>query len=258
MLGDVFLLDGNHPFGDDGPTNPPQSGHLEMAWPIFPEFDHEVSMKFYLTVVLLSMLFLVVPTFAQQPTQHAFIWSQASGMKDLGSLGASSYAEAVNASGQVAGYFVNGFGNPQAFRWTAKGGMKDLGTLGGDFSVAWGIDDAGVVVGSASKKAGAVHAVLWIATGAIKDLGTLGGSSSEAYGINKNGDVVGDSSIKGNVATHAFLEIATRRMKDLGTLGGVSSYANAVNVYREVVGNSISGNGDEHAFLWPISCTTFA
>jgi probable HAF family extracellular repeat protein len=230
-------------------TSPLRFGDAKMAWQFFPQIDHEVSMKFYLSTVLLLM-FLVVPALGQQPTQHAFMWSRESGMKDLGSLGASSYAEAVNASGQVAGYFVTSLGDLHAFRWTAKDGMKDLGTLGGNFSVAWGIDDSGVVVGSASRSSGGVDAVLWTAKGVIKGLRTLGGSSSEARAINKKGDIVGDSSTKGNIATHAFLKIGSGRMRDLGTLGGASSSAGAVNVYRVVAGNSITADGDDHAFLW--------
>ena len=172
-------------------------------------------MQIYLSaVVLLLVVFLQGSTLAQQPTQHAFIWSQKSGMRDLGSLGANSYAQAVNTSGQVAGYFVNNLGDLHAFRWTAKAGMKDLGTLGGNFSVAWGIDDSGVVVGSASKSSGAVNAVLWTETGVIKDLGALGGSSSEARGINNDGDIVGDSSTKGDSATHAFLKTGSGRMRE--------------------------------------------
>jgi probable HAF family extracellular repeat protein len=96
-----------------------------MAWQFFPEFDHEVNMKFNLSAAaLLLVVFLVIPTLAQQSTQHAFMWTQKSGMKDLGSLGASSYAQSINISGQVVGYFVTDLGDLYAFRWTAKGGMK--------------------------------------------------------------------------------------------------------------------------------------
>jgi hypothetical protein len=78
-------------------------------------------MKVYLgTAVLSVVLSFALPTFAQQPTEHAFIWGEKSGMKDLGSLGGSSYGEAVNASGQVAGYFVTNSGDLHA--WHARPG----------------------------------------------------------------------------------------------------------------------------------------
>src|SRR5438552_14483021 len=56
---------------------------------------------------------------------------------DLGTLGGtSSFAHAVNASGQVVGESFTGAGQIHAFSWTQAGGMVDLGTLGGDVSRA--------------------------------------------------------------------------------------------------------------------------
>src|SRR3981081_1770205 len=130
------------------------------------------------TVMLLCVLAL--PTFSQQPTQHAFLWSRTSGMQDLGSLGGSSYALALNSSGEVVGYFVTTLGDLRAFLWTANGSMQDIGTLGGANSVAFGINDAGEVSGWAVTTSGQVHSFVWMATGGMKDIGTLGGSSSEA------------------------------------------------------------------------------
>src|SRR6266542_3972255 len=72
---------------------------------------------------------------------HAFSWTQAGGMIDLGTLGGGTFssAVAVNASGQVVGFSTN-TAQPyfplHAFSWTQAGGMIDLGTLGGGtFSV---------------------------------------------------------------------------------------------------------------------------
>ena len=67
---------------------------------------------------------------------HAFSWTQADGMVDLGTLGGtSSIAFAVNEGGQVVGDSrTAGDAATHAFSWTEEGGMVDLGTLGGTFS----------------------------------------------------------------------------------------------------------------------------
>lgn len=68
---------------------------------------------------------------------HGTIWSGA-GTTDLG---ADSYATAINNSGEVAG------GNGNAFV-VVNGQMQTLGTIaGGNWSAAYGINDAGTVVG---------------------------------------------------------------------------------------------------------------
>lgn len=230
------LLDRMKPF----PTDP----HL-------PESSYEaIFMKLAHSAVVVCLFVSISLSGLGQSTQHAFLWTSQYGMKDLGSLGASSYAQSINVYGQVAGYFVTQVGDLHAFRWTPKGGMKDLGTLGGNFSVAWAIADSGVVVGSSSNSAGAAHAVAWTPAGTIVDLGTLGGTSSEALGVNDKAGVVGDSSLTGDTAYHAFLLSRAGHMQDLKTLGGTSSSANSVNAYRVVVGNSATSTGDEHAFLW--------
>ena len=57
---------------------------------------------------------------------HAFSWTAAGGMIDLGTLDDYSTAFAVNDGGQVVGR-----NRRNAFSWTASGGMIDLGSLGG-------------------------------------------------------------------------------------------------------------------------------
>ncbi|HTA22621.1 MAG TPA: hypothetical protein VK763_03735 [Terriglobales bacterium] len=84
--------------------------------------------------------------------QHAFLWTQAGGMQDLGTLpgGSASIATGINNVGQVVGWsYVPGLGITHAFLWNAPTGMQDLGTLGGPTSGATAINDSGEVTGVA-------------------------------------------------------------------------------------------------------------
>ena len=64
---------------------------------------------------------------------HAFRWTAATGMVDLGTLGGpESAAFAVNGDGSVivgSSLTSQSTGSDHAFRWTAKTGMQDLQTL---------------------------------------------------------------------------------------------------------------------------------
>ena len=80
---------------------------------------------------------------------HAFLWTQAVGMQDLGTLGGeNSAAEAVNRSGHIVGLSdLSQTSVTHAVLWTAPNQMLDLGTLGGNYAVARGINDSEQVVG---------------------------------------------------------------------------------------------------------------
>jgi large repetitive protein len=111
---------------------------------------------------------------------------------DLGTLGGTySEANAINASGEVAGSSTQtADGALHAFSWQ-DGVMTDLGTLGGTVSHGYGINDAGQVVGPALPPgSGNYHAFL-SSSGNMTDLGTLGAWDSVAHDINNSGQVVG-------------------------------------------------------------------
>jgi probable HAF family extracellular repeat protein len=98
---------------------------------------------------------------------HAFLWTQAGGMVDLGTLGGShSYATAVNGSGQVVGHSATANGTRMhAFVWTQAGGMIDLGTPVLTSSYAWRINESGQMVGGSMNVPGQWRATLWIPVG---------------------------------------------------------------------------------------------
>lgn len=168
---------------------------------------------------------------------HGTIWTSA-GATDLG---ANTYATAINSSGEVAG------SNGSAFV-VLKGNVEDLAMPSGmNWSAAYGINDAGVVVGDGRSANGTFQGLIWNPDGSVQTLGTLGGVSSQAMGINNSGEVVGFASLATGYQ-HAFSEV-NGSMLDLGSLGG-SSYAYGINASGEIVGYSWLASGDQHAFIY--------
>jgi probable HAF family extracellular repeat protein len=149
-------------------------------------------------------------------TQHAFLWTQASGLQDLTpnltSIGGAT-AMAINSSNQVAGYyFPNGSHNTLGFIWTQAGGIQNLGSAG---TLAYDVNDSGTVVGVSPVANGYEHAFSWTQTGGIKDLGTLGGGYSYALSINSRGWIVGSSlTSSGDGRLRGFLFTPSGGMQD--------------------------------------------
>jgi probable HAF family extracellular repeat protein len=145
--------------------------------------------------------------------EHAFLY-QNGAMTDLGTLGDSSHssaATAINASGQVAGYFsTSTIGGPYHAFLYDHGQMHDLGLLNGDPSSnlqATGINDQGQIVGSGS--AGNSSSAFLYENGHMYDLNDLiprdsGWKLYDATGINDLGQIVGDG-VNSQGQTHAFL-----------------------------------------------------
>jgi probable HAF family extracellular repeat protein len=139
--------------------------------------------------------------------RHAVVWSGGT-VHDLGTLGFrynNSSGNAINASGQVAGIYLDDAANERAFFYDGAKSI-DIGTLGGDYAAAYGINDAGQVFGYSTLSGSPyMHAFLWTPGWGMKDLGTLGGANAWGLDVNNSGWGVGQSMTAGNDDEHAFL-----------------------------------------------------
>jgi probable HAF family extracellular repeat protein len=186
--------------------------------------------------------------------QHAFSWTQARGIVDLGTLDGfvQSAAAAVSDSGQVVGSAYTGeYEVERAFSWTEAGGMVDLGTLGGAHSRAVAVNESGQVVGRSTIADGSEHAFSWTEAGGMVDLGTLGGSLSRSVAVNESGQVVGHSlTVDGYIRGFSWTQAGG--MVDVGTLDGFAhSSAEAVSDAGQIVGSAeTAGLEVRHAISW--------
>lgn len=181
---------------------------------------------------------------------HAFRWTRASGMQDLGGPpGGYSAALGVNADGSVVvGY--GGSGGPYAFRWTSATGIQDLGVFpGGTNSFAEGVSaDGSVVVGYSYEGPTELRAFRWTSADGMQELAGLpGATSSAAYDVSSDGSViVGDS------GGHVVRWTTAGAIEDLGLLPnpGVPSAISADG--STIVGGRVGGLGiwPVHAFRW--------
>jgi len=153
------------------------------------------------------------------------------------------WATAINAAGQITGFASFPTGQ-HAFLYE-NGILKDLGALPGSmsgphYSLAYGMNSAGVVVGQTRNEAMVYYQGI---------MATLGRRAAlTAHGINDSNDIVGTLQ-----SEHAFL-FHNNRLVDLGTLDGDkngTSEAFAINSSGQVVGYSyIAGNSIQRPFLY--------
>ncbi|MBX6311547.1 MAG: PEP-CTERM sorting domain-containing protein [Isosphaeraceae bacterium] len=199
---------------------------------------------------------IVGAVFSTPSLPRAFLLSGGT-VTDLGVLPGRdrSFANALNASGQVVGYSGTPgvLGDAHAFLYSG-GSMRDLGVLPGfSTSVANAINAAGQVVGYASRLEGTDevrHAFLY-SNGVMTDLGVLSGTYSEAFGINTAGQIVG-SSFSSPFEPHAVL-FNGGTVIDLNSLvldgaGWTLQYAYGINDDGQIVGTGFFW-GQSRAFL---------
>lgn len=185
---------------------------------------------------------------------HATLWVDGLPI-DLGTVGdaVASQARALNRAGSIVGwsYLSSAVVAPaHAILWQ-RGETIDLGTLGGNYSDAYDINGAGVIVGTSTVGlTGGTHATVWRHRTASR-LADLGGTHSYANAINDGGTVVGSSELPAaDAGTRAVLWRHGAPVA-LGTLGGTWAAAVDINAAGLVVGAStLADNTTSHAALW--------
>jgi probable HAF family extracellular repeat protein len=131
---------------------------------------------------------------------HAFVWTRAGGMRDVGPRGAAQAGvRGMSANGHLYGVIFPRDGR-RAFSWTRERGMVVIGTLGGSESVANGGNNRRQVVGgSMTRNNEEFHAFIWTPKEGIVDLNRrlrhapAGLVVGNAYAISDNGFIVAES-----------------------------------------------------------------
>jgi probable HAF family extracellular repeat protein len=169
----------------------------------------------------------------------------------LGTFGASggSFGEAVNTSGEVAGYdYSPSLGLSHAFLYS-NGRMIDIHSASQfpSGTSATGINSSGEVVGYGWVSGADSHPFLYTG-GKMVDLGTLGGLDGMASAINDSGQIVGHATTASG-STRGFL-YSNGKMIDLGVpSGATNSTAVAISRNGEIAGMAWSNSGlNEPAF----------
>jgi probable HAF family extracellular repeat protein len=158
-------------------------------------------------------------SYFQGSTLHAFAWTRATGMIDIGTLpgGTVSEARAVDEFGEIAGNADVSPLETHVFLWTRATGIRDLGAAGADTATMLGMSSRGRIVGELITRGGE-HAMTWTHASGMLDIGTLpGGTSARAWAANNYGQVVGDSRVNAQLQYHAFIWTAQTGMIDLNS-----------------------------------------
>ncbi len=204
---------------------------------------------------------------------HAFVWTSAGGMVNLGDFTGNaatplaSGAAAVNSGGQIVGYSYETNGSCDAATWTKSGSTWTIADLNPTHSVckgssgAYAVNQSGDAVGSGDATGldnGTMEAVLFQPGGTVVVLPGLGSASpfDAAYGINQGGLIVGTAETS-SYAPHAFLynnatgtqDLNGRLVTDGSSAGWDLQYAYGITDSGYITGTGTSAAGATHAYL---------
>jgi len=173
---------------------------------------------------------------------------------DIGALsGGTSFAYAINNSGQVTGYSTdvsNGTGTAAHAFIYSGGTMSDLGTFGGVSSQGNAIDGNGNVAGQFNVTTSASHAFVY-SSGSASDIGTLGGTNSYATAINASGTVAGYSNNSSAISlAYSDSNGTMTAFSPAGSFGTTGSVANGINSAGDIVGWAYLPGFVQHAFFY--------
>ncbi|MFG0286340.1 MAG: PEP-CTERM sorting domain-containing protein [Phycisphaerales bacterium JB039] len=181
---------------------------------------------------------------------HAFRWTAAEGMRDLGYLPGGEWAWANDCSADGA-IVVGGCETPdgdRAFRWTASGGLESLGTLpGGASSSAAAVTPDGMVITGLSDSADGFQVFRWTAPAGMEGLGRLPGEVMAAGSdISATGEVIVGTSGDFGGPSRAIVWTRDEGLRELGILPGYSrSQARAISGDGRIIAG-FSARGDFH------------
>ena len=192
---------------------------------------------------------------ADNVTRHAFTWSAAGGMVDLGTLpgGAWSEGQKINSSGEICGEVLDSNGKQVPVFWSATTGfIAQKENKGDPRNYGFSINDAGNITGQVYTGE-VVNAMFWNTDKAkarfLPILPT--GQHMVGYDINNLNHVTGNGS-----QSTGFWE-AFFWSRELGTVGigfvpgADTTLAHAINDKDEVTGiGYVYGSADTTAFYW--------
>lgn len=187
--------------------------------------------------------------FLYRNSSTAQSYSYNSGSWSYSPASAYGLVEAINSSGQAAGYMP---GPGESFVYSPGNGATIIGPLYGSYaSIPVGINNSGQVVGTFVNigSASTDSAYLYNSSNhSLQPVGSLGGSNSSAQAINDSGQIVGWATTQGDATEDAFL-YSNGTMHDLGVPGGGNTMATAINNSGQVVGTYTS-NGNPIPFFY--------
>jgi probable HAF family extracellular repeat protein len=197
---------------------------------------------------------VLAPILVQAQKQHAFIWSSATGMQDIGTLGGdSSYATGINDRGQVVGWsYLADNTTSHGFIWTLVGGMVDLGKPNGPWSQAFAINSAGELTGQVAWLGPLGLPFYWSPGSRFELIGKRSQEDNDfGFAINDFSEVTGQFYTSDDVV-HAFVwSPKLGEPVPIGTLpGGLHTVGNAISNRHHITGTGSTGMATYDAFVW--------